>query len=209
MRAATIVAGLASTLVLSATGASASVGDGHAVGDGSSGIQSAARSATEHVRAADDRARRCIGKKKVRRARVFVTYKRLNRILGKKGKYWAGTYRVWDVCYSAYDLSAYVQKKKGKLRVYEIDTPLKGARGRATATGGRDDSSRRCLTRRKVKRQVRPYMTYRKTRKVLGKPGRKTPTTGAWKGCFGTLKLSFDRVKGKRRVSAINVISAA
>lgn len=209
MCATVLVAGVASSLVLTTSGAVASVADDAGPYLRSSRAAPGETSVNAKDRVGGDRARRCIGKKKVRRARVFVTYKRLNRILGKKGTYWAGTYRVWDVCYSAYDLSAYVQKKKRKLRVYEIDTPLKGARARSAKSTGRVDSSRRCISKRKVKRRVRPYMTYRTTKKILGAPSRNTPTTAAWKGCFGALKLGFDRVKGKRRVRAINVISAS
>ncbi|UYM06909.1 hypothetical protein [Solicola gregarius] len=204
MRRTVTVVGVATGLVMTATGAYASAPDG----EGSSHAQLPGFSASAEARSVDDQARTCLGKKQVRRARVFVSYKRLNHLVGMKGTYWAGTYRVWDVCRSKIDLSAYVQKRKGKLRVYQVEAPLVRAGGRVAADET-DAGSRGCISKRTVKRKLRPDMTYGKAKKVLGGAGTGTATSRAWKGCFGTLKLGLDRVKGKRRVDTIDVLSAA
>ena len=206
MRITRTAVALATGLVMTAGGSVA------AAEPGSTGHQperSAAPSAAASV--TDQGARKCIGKKKVRRARVFVSVKRLNRILGKKGTYWAGTYRVWDVCFSSYDLSAYVVKKKGKLRVFEIEAPPAKSAFRGDAGRAEAESTRGCISKRTIKRKLRPYMTFRKVKKALGGGGAgSSPTSRYWSGCFdGRLKVAFDRVKGKRRVRDIDVVEAS
>lgn len=92
----------------------------------------------------DDHARKCIGKKKVKRARAYLTYKQLRHRLGRKGRKSGNRERTWKTCFGSSNLTIDMWRVNGKVRAYHVQAPKAGARGVA-ATSSVTDIRARCV----------------------------------------------------------------